>query len=141
MRILITLVAAAVLPALCFGQETKTQIKKVPAQYTSPASGSEMFLSYCAPCHGRSGKGDGPAASALKKAPADLTLLSQKNNGKYPALAVQHTIRGDTVTAAHGSRDMPIWGEIFRNMGGEQTSLVELRVKNLSDYIASLQVK
>jgi mono/diheme cytochrome c family protein len=140
MRMLITTAAVLALSLNGFGAEPTNTIKKVEAKYTSPASGAEMFRSYCAACHGQDAKGTGLAASALKKAPPDLTILSRKNNGKFPALVVQQTIRGDTVTAAHGSRDMPVWGDIFGGVSaGPQ--IVELRVYNLTSYIDGLQAK
>ena len=88
-------------------------VKKVPITATSPASGQEMFKTYCAACHGLEGKGNGPAAPALKKQPANLTELTQRNGGKFPELKVSGTIRGDVDMPAHGSRDMPIWGSLF----------------------------
>jgi mono/diheme cytochrome c family protein len=99
-----------------------------------------MFKSYCAACHGADGKGNGPAASALKKAPADLTLLSKKNGGKFPSLVVQNFIKGDSSPAAHGSRDMPMWGDVFRSVSPGQ-GVVEIRMRNLRDYIETLQEK
>jgi len=142
MRILITVTAALALTAsIGYCQEPPAKIKKVQATYTNPGSGPEMFISYCAPCHGGDGKGQGPAASALKKAPSDLTMLSAKHGGKFPVLEVQHYIRGESLTDAHGSRDMPIWGDLFRSLGSNQDSIVTLRVKNLSDYIAGIQHK
>jgi mono/diheme cytochrome c family protein len=142
MRTVLAVTVSLVLSvSLGFGQEPATKIKKVPTAYTQP-NGPEMFESYCAPCHGKDGKGTGPAASALKKAPADLTLLAQKNGGKYPELRVQEFIRGDSAPAAHGSRDMPMWGELFRSLGGgNQEGLAAMRVKNLSSYIAGIQAK
>jgi mono/diheme cytochrome c family protein len=138
MRPLITAMATLTLAATCFSQSPP--IKKVVPADANAASGVEMFHSYCAACHGEDARGGGPAASALKKAPADLTLLSRKNAGKYPAIAVQNTIKGDPGTAAHGSRDMPVWGDLFKDMrGGALTG--QLRVKNLSDYIEGLQQK
>ena len=68
-------------------QTTKT-IQHAPIKATSPASGGEMYKTYCAVCHGTDGKGGGPAASALKVPPTDLTQLSKKNGGKYPGLKV-----------------------------------------------------
>jgi mono/diheme cytochrome c family protein len=68
-------------------QEQQKEIKHTTAQPTSPASGQEMFLAYCATCHGKDAKGNGPAASVLKVAPADLTGLTKKY-GKYPAMRV-----------------------------------------------------
>lgn len=141
MRILTTVVAGLALMATGVAQEQKNQIRKVPIEYTSPSSGADMFRSYCAACHGNDGKGTGPAASALKKAPADLTLLTRKNGGKFPAVAIGNTIKGDASgPGAHGSRDMPMWGDIFRNVSAGSMG-VELRVSNLTDYIKGLQEK
>jgi len=98
-----------------------------------------MFKGYCAPCHGSDGKGTGPAAAALKKAPADLTALTRKNNGKFPELEVSNTIRGEG-GMSHGSRDMPMWGDLFRSVGADNM-VVDLRIKNLSNYIRTIQEK
>lgn len=140
MRLLVTVAASLALATAGLAQDKKTEIKKVPAQYSNPASGPEMFKLYCAACHGVDGKGTGPAAAALKKTPADLTLLSAKNNGKFPALKVINTIQGSDIAASHGSRDMPIWGDIFRSFGGGQM-ITEMRVKNLSSHLESIQQK
>jgi len=70
-----------------------------------------MFINYCAACHGKDGKGDGPAASALKVAPADLTALAQKNSGKYPVMRVTSVLNGQANLAAHGNKEMPVWGK------------------------------
>ena len=99
-----------------------------------------MFRSYCAPCHGPDGRGTGPAASALKKAPANLTLLTKKNNGKFPVFEVQNTIKGDSSFGAHGSRDMPMWGDIFRSVSSGDGA-VQIRIRVLKDYIESMQEK
>jgi len=115
------------------------QIKKTPISATSAASGQEMYLQYCASCHGKAGKGDGPAAAALKTPPGDLTTLTARNKGTFPALKVSHMIQGEEAQIAHGSRDMPIWGEVFHEREGMST--VKLRVANLTDYVKSLQAK
>jgi mono/diheme cytochrome c family protein len=93
--------------ALCAAAQEK-QVKHVPIQRTSAASAKEMFMTYCAVCHGKDAKGDGPAASSQQQ-PADLTRLAAKNGGKYPADRVSPTIRGDVEVPAHGTREMPIW--------------------------------
>jgi mono/diheme cytochrome c family protein len=121
------------------GQETK--VKHVPIQRTSAASGQEMFMTYCAVCHGKDAKGDGPAANALKKTPADLTRLAKKNGGKYPSDRVSSTIRGDVDVPAHGTREMPIWGNLFYQMSQGHQAEVRLRIANLKRYIESLQEK
>ena len=72
---------------LCtLGGAQKTNVVAVPAPRTSATSGKEMYLAYCATCHGKEGKGDGPVASALKVPPADLTTLSKRNDGKFPSV-------------------------------------------------------
>jgi mono/diheme cytochrome c family protein len=116
-------------------------IQHEPVKRTSPASGQEMFINYCAVCHGKDGKGGGPAADALKVAPANLTVLSQKNGGKFPTNHVGSILRGDASLAAHGSQEMPVWGPIFWKMSQGNAGEVQQRIANLSKYIESLQVK
>lgn len=99
-----------------------------------------MYRAYCAVCHGLDGKGSGPAASALKQRLPDLTLLSKKNGGKFPDFRVTGVIQGDAAIAAHGSRDMPMWGDVFRDLKRDE-STVTLRVHNLTQYLASIQQK
>jgi mono/diheme cytochrome c family protein len=125
---------------VAMAQEGQKTIKKAPAPVTSAASGEQMFNTYCAVCHGKGGKGDGPAASEFKIPPANLTLLSVNNNGKFPADHVAETIRtGPRDAKAHGSKDMPVWGPVFASMGsGGQ---VEQRIFNLTKYVESLQAK
>ncbi len=129
------------------GAQEKTQappekvIHHVPVKTVSPASGKEMYTSYCAVCHGTDGKGGGPAASALKVPPTDLTLLSKNNGGKYPALKVTSNIRGEAALPAHGSKDMPVWGTLFWSMSSGHEAEVQQRVVNLNRYIESLQAK
>lgn len=121
--------------------QPKTQIKHVTIKPTSAASGPDMYKTYCAVCHGTDGKGSGPAAEALKVPPSDLTSLAAKNGGKYPALRVAGVIRGESAVAAHGSKDMPIWGSLFWTMSGGQEGEVQQRIANLTKYIETLQKK
>jgi mono/diheme cytochrome c family protein len=122
-------------------QEPKKEVKHVAIKPTSAASGQEMYKSYCAVCHGTDAKGNGPATGALKVPPPDLTTLASKNGGKYPAAKVSSIIDGEEVLAAHGSKDMPIWGHLFRSISGGHDSEVQQRIANLNKYIESLQMK
>jgi mono/diheme cytochrome c family protein len=133
------LVPAAILTAgLLSGQ----QIKKVPPASTRGGDGKEMFATYCAACHGKDAKGDGPAATALKKKPADLTVLAAHNKGVFPAQEVFRYSKGVDQISAHGSRDMPVWGDMFRGMQSpDDTAMVDIRVNVLSEYLKSLQSK
>jgi mono/diheme cytochrome c family protein len=116
----------------------QTTIKKAPIKPISDVSGSATFNAYCTVCHGPAGRGDGPAAKALSKAPADLTQISKRHDGKFPAIAIKMQIAGDSTVPAHGTRDMPMWGPVFKSTEGSTT---ELRLKNLVDYLESIQGK
>jgi len=127
--------------AISAAQDTKTTVKHTMAAATSPSSGKEMFMSYCASCHGRDAKGEGPAAAALKQAPADLTSLAKLHGGKYPADEVTSVLRGQTKLIAHGDQDMPVWGPVFWKMSQGHEEQVQMRIANLNRYIESLQQK
>ena len=134
-------VAAQIAPAAAAPQATKPEIKHVPAAYTDPSSGKAMYQQYCASCHGMDGMGNGPAAPALKMPATNLTTLSARNGGTFPAAHIAAEIQGDAMTPAHGSKDMPVWGPIFRSMGGHSQAQVQLRIRNLTNYLESIQVK
>jgi mono/diheme cytochrome c family protein len=140
-RVIIALVALVVAFAI-LGADTGPAIKTVPPVATSLASGQEMFTSYCAVCHGPDAKGAGPAAAALKVPPADLTRLASKNGGTFPELRVSGLILGDgDGPTAHGSKEMPVWGNPLRLMSYDSGSGVQLRVANLTAYIKTLQAR
>jgi mono/diheme cytochrome c family protein len=119
----------------------KPEIKKVPPIYTNPSSGRQMFDAYCASCHGQGGKGNGPAAPALKTQPADLTQLSARNGGKFPEAHVVQIIRGDSLNVAHGNKEMPVWGPMFSNLSQHDQAIEQLRIRNLTKYLESMQQK
>jgi mono/diheme cytochrome c family protein len=121
--------------------QTNPQIKHVPAPYSNPTSGNEMYKSYCASCHGEEGRGDGPAAPALKTPPTDLTILAAKNGGTFPEASVAAVIQGDALTPSHGDKDMPVWGPVFLSLGQHQNAQVQLRIRNLVKYLESIQKK
>jgi mono/diheme cytochrome c family protein len=135
----IALLAAAFV--ISRAQESKTTVKHTAAPMTSPASGKDMFVSYCASCHGKDAKGDGPAANALKQLPADLTTLAKRNGGKYPTDKVTTILRGQTKLMAHGDQEMPVWGPVFWNLSQGHEGQVQMRIANLNKYLESLQEK
>jgi len=138
-RITLAILCSLAAMGVLWAQNSPT-IKKVSIKPTSPASGKGMFMEYCAVCHGKDGTGNGPAASALKKAPADLTTLTARNSGKFPEARVYQFIQGDAEVSAHGSRDMPIWGDLFRQLNTE-AGVANMRISNLTDYLKSIQAK
>jgi mono/diheme cytochrome c family protein len=101
-------------------------------------SGKEMFQVYCAACHGIDAKGADPAAIALKAALPDLTLLTRNSGGKFPLMKVSQVIQGDVVVVSHGTREMPIYGDIFRDIRRDET-FVKQRVSLLTGYVESIQ--
>ena len=105
-------------------------------------TGKEMFKQYCAPCHGLDAKGHGPSAATLKVRPANLTTLAKRNGGEFPTDLVANVLRfGPGATAHGGSSEMPTWAGVFRYMDDNNQTVVQKRIKNLCDYVASLQEK
>lgn len=121
--------------------QTAPTVKHVPISNTPSNSGKEMFNSYCAVCHGKDGKGAGPAASALKTTPTDLTQLAKNGGGKYPSSHVAAVIKGQATTPSHGSQDMPVWGPLFSSISQGHEGQVQQRITNLVTYIDTLQAK
>ncbi len=136
---LFTIVCLLTFARIGTGQE-KT-IKHIPIRHTSAVSGKEMFTQYCVACHGRDGKGDGPAASALKVPPPDLTALAKHHGGKFPDLHVASVLQFGSNVPAHGRREMPIWGPLFQSLKKTDDAQVKQRIANVTDYIKSLQAK
>ena len=112
----------------------------LPSNYVP--SGQTMYKQYCAVCHGEDAKGQGPFASTLKVPPPDLTTLAKRHEGKFPYDYVSKILRfGPGPTILHGSADMPTWGPIFQYFDKNNERAVQQRIKNLCDYLASLQEK
>jgi mono/diheme cytochrome c family protein len=119
---------------------TQKTVKQESAKSISDVSGAATFKEYCTSCHGPQAKGNGPAASALKTQPPDLTEITKRAGGKFPYTKVKAQIAGDDVIAAHGSRDMPTWGPLFKAVD-PSTSVAELRLTNLIRYLEEIQTK
>ena len=144
MKFIIVVAVIVTISAFAVGQapaQAAPVVKHVPITKTSADSGKEMFNSYCAVCHGTDGKGNGPAASAMKTQPVDLTLLAQKNGGKYPSAHVATVIRGQGDLSSHGNADMPVWGPLFSSISQGHASEVQQRISNLAQYVGTLQAK
>ena len=108
--------------------------------------GKKQYMKYCATCHGPSGTGtDGAASRLFTKPPTNLTLLAKNNGGKFPMMEVIGIVRGDQPIAAHGTREMPVWGQII---GGDPTEegmykkdAAEAQILTIGTYLESIQVK
>jgi mono/diheme cytochrome c family protein len=129
------------LPVCILGFSAATlggQGTQAPHILTESLAGRDSFELYCSPCHGRTGRGDGPVAPALKAAPTDLSRLAQRNAGAFPAERVRASVTGTgRPLPAHGTTDMPVWGPLFRAF--ESDIRVQERIANLITHIESLQ--
>lgn len=105
------------------------------------AAGEVIYMRYCAACHGKTLKGDGPVATGLNKKPIDLTQLAKKNNGLFPFDKVAAMIDGRQSTRMHGTPDMPVWGEIFAMTKGSDAPNAESAVKRITNYVWAQQAK
>jgi len=85
---------------------------------TGHSSGQELFQERCAICHGIDATGNGPMAQVLKVPPADLTGISKRAGGIFPAARVAEIITFGGNVAAHGTQTMPVWGKVFSDEGG-----------------------
>lgn len=106
----------------------------------SSLEGGDLFQAYCATCHGVTGKGDGPIASVLDTAVPDLTTITKRHSGLFPTTRVRSIIAGDDLIKAHGTREMPIWGQIFHQVERNR-DLGNIRLENVTKYVEFLQEK
>ena len=119
----------------------------VQARADDPHLGVIEYEISCMPCHGVDGHGDGRLARSLKTAPADLTQIAKSNGGEFPFAKVAEIIDGRAIVAAHGQREMPIWGDRYRRAieANEPPAVIERRaraqVTALVRYIETIQAK
>lgn len=135
------LLAALIFAVSPSNAQDKPILDKPPARRSVAASGKETYAQYCSSCHGVDARGNGPAAIALKTPPPDLTTLAKRHDGKFPYKYVSEVLRFGTRIVSHGSSDMPVWGPVFGAMENSDENALRKRIKDLSDYLASLQEK
>jgi len=138
-RFLVTALAAA----LFMGMDYAHPVESAPTTIhkTAPTSGKQMYISYCASCHGVTGRGDGPAAAALKMPPTDLSLLSRNNHGKFPDAHIVTVLQYGTPILSHGSAEMPVWGPVLGKMDKANPEFKQVRISSLIQYLKTLQAK
>jgi mono/diheme cytochrome c family protein len=132
----------ALAAALAAGAGYADQSKVVIAlKTTTPVSGKQMFANYCAPCHGVDARGRGPVAPALKQQPADLTVLTRNNGGKFPASHITTVMEYGTEIPSHGTAEMPVWGPVLGKMDKTYPQEGLLRINNLSQFLRTIQAQ
>lgn len=108
----------------------------------APNPGRDAFLQYCASCHGAQGDGKGPMAGELRQSPSDLRHLTKRFGSPLHTQRLLERIDGRRMARAHGSRDMPVWGEkltrnIPRGAGTEAQTRGTLLI--IIDWLESIQ--
>jgi mono/diheme cytochrome c family protein len=143
-RFFLVTLGVALVVSMGYAQQQSTKASIVRVSLKGGNAGEQMYTTYCASCHGVDGRGQGPAAAALKTKPADLSALSKNNNGKYPASHVASVLEFGSKISAHGSKEMPVWGQTLANLNPGAASTQEAttyRVNQLVSYLETLQVK
>ena len=128
-------------------QEESTQstadVEAIPATDTADVvlSGEALYAEHCAYCHGPEGEGDGDIADALKNDPTDLTRMAAQHGGTFPEEYAREIIDGRTMIPSHGTREMPIWGNIWTRSDGvpSQEEVTRARIDTLIQYLRSIQ--
>jgi mono/diheme cytochrome c family protein len=100
--------------------------------------GSQLFKTHCATCHGSAGRGDGPMADQLRRMPPDLTKYTARNGGVFPRERVYRIVDGRDVSS-HGDRDMPVWGDVFKQTGRGAPDDVKARIEAIVRYLEGIQ--
>ena len=121
--------------------DTDVTSDEAMAEMTPLERGRNHYLRYCASCHGPDGFGDGPVTEALKDVPTDITLFRSDNSGDFPVDVLIDVIRGNKDVRAHGTREMPVWGNIWYTPDAKpaETAVVQARINELVEYIRSIQ--
>lgn len=136
MRTLVFVVSVSLIASACLLAQSNSKAKDAgPARI----SGKSLYGEHCAFCHGADAKGGGPFAASLKVWPPDLTHLKKRNSGTFPELHVAEVIDGEFEKPSHGSREMPIWGPVFRAAAHGKSDSAQVRIKALVRHIESLQ--
>jgi mono/diheme cytochrome c family protein len=100
--------------------------------------GRDLFATYCASCHGVSGRGNGPAAEELRRRPADLTQYAKHNGGIFNGARIHSSVDGRAVKA-HGTMEMPVWGDAFKWREGLPEDAIKARIEALVRYLETIQ--
>ena len=112
------------------------------AEDLSGYTGAQLFQRFCASCHGKTGEGDGPVAPFFKLLPPDLTEISRRSGGTFPADRVRRILDGRENPPPHGAREMPVWGMDFAMSADDPArgnAVAQTAIAQLVDYLRSIQ--
>ncbi len=133
--------AAVIVAGVAYANHSMAKTVIIPVSKAPLNNGKQMYVNYCAPCHGVEGTGNGPAAAALKRQPANLATLSRNNGGRFPSTHIVSVLQFGAANPAHGTAEMPLWGPMLGSMdtATNDADARALRIANLSRYLQSLQ--
>ena len=113
------------------------------------AIGQKAFMANCGVCHGADGRGNGPIVDFMKSAPSDLTKIAERNDGRFPVQAVYDVIADAERNRAHGTSEMPVWGDRFNmdviaaegeyGTGDSGVPTAQARILELVFFLATIQ--
>ena len=135
--------AAVSVAGVGYANHSMAKTVVIPVSSAPMNNGKQMYVNYCAPCHGVEGKGSGPAAAALNRKPANLAALSRNNGGKFPSTHFASVLQFGAANPSHGTAEMPVWGPMLGsvNTATNDASVRALRISNLSRYLESIQAR
>jgi mono/diheme cytochrome c family protein len=107
----------------------------------SVAAGRQIFMTYCASCHGAEGRGGGPMAAQLRAEVPDLTQFAVRNGGVFPTARVRQIIDGRLIPS-HGTGEMPVWGDAFRSAPDRPDERgIAARISAVTMFLESIQLR
>lgn len=103
--------------------------------------GYALYQQYCASCHGVWADGEGLLVPVLTEKPTNLRTLEQRTGSPLKRERLVEVIDGRKPIAAHGSREMPVWGK--RLDQGVKSSVPDMRKRStvmvIVDYLEAIQ--
>ena len=138
MRLAIVGMLAVILTAACSTERSRDSNAR-------QLSGAEMYERLCSSCHGPTGHGDGPVASLMKVDVPDLTRIAHRDGGEFPTEDLRRAIDGRWNRAAHGTREMPVWGwqlyDLSSQNKAQERAVVDSMIDRLVNYLRGIQVE
>lgn len=138
-----TLVLCSALLGFVTNCAAQSKIANQPKESQATTAGAKLYKENCAVCHGNDGKGNGPppASSPFTESVPDLTTLTKRHNGEFPADYVKSVLRSGVKLPDHGPAEMPVWGIVFKATMKSGQAEVAAKIESLTNYIKSLQAK
>lgn len=119
-------------------------VTPVSAGLAQELGGQGIYLEYCAGCHGKAAKGDGPLADLMSIGVPDLTGLSRRYGGIFPLVSVVRQIDGRIEMRGHGD-PMPVFGALLSGASAVVDTaagdpiVTKAAVLAVADYLEEIQ--